>query len=369
MSKTLDEGKGRPDLRIVSSRENGVWEKGTRESLSELKGKKSLLPPVSSNHETLEAKIENLVLVHVRAFPEDSLNQSASQDSLGDDAICYKELSDFILNRTSKVIYEDFVDLSKDLFHSIIRQFGCKTVELMIDVESSSKSTEKEFGSQLFRGLSITHSFKRPEYYQLRICDLRFDCLIGLLEFERCMRQPVVINLTFWSVKFKLNVDKILTLADSISKQLIDLAKLKTFRIVDSDNQRANEGANEFDFEKLSVTVDKLDAISSALGAGVEICRSVTNQATAHNSSGHLTNDDYTIICAWLSKTSNYSSCFGKPSSTTIGQPPASKENRFNLMVNELNKKTKLGLHLTSKQMKDCFKTYRSRYGKAKKES
>ncbi|KAI8443028.1 hypothetical protein BY996DRAFT_6467483 [Phakopsora pachyrhizi] len=348
MSKTLDEGKGRPDSRIVSSRENGVWEKGTRESLSELKGKKLLPPPVSSNHETLEAKIENLVLVHVRAFPEDSLNQSASQDSLGDDAICYKELSDFILNRTSKVIYEDF---------------------LMINVESSSKSTEKEFGSQLFRGLSITHSFKRPEYYQLRICDLRFNCLIGLLEFERCMRQPVVINLTFWLVKFKLNVDKILTLADSISKQLIDLAKLKTFRIVDSDNQRTNEGANEFDFEKLSVTVDKLNAISSALGAGVEICRSVTNQATAHNSSGHLTNDDYTIICAWLSKTSNYSSCFGKPGSTTIGQPPASKENRFNLMVNELNKKTKLGLHLTSKQMKDCFKTYRSRYGKAKKES
>ncbi|CAH7686401.1 expressed protein [Phakopsora pachyrhizi] len=241
---------------------------------------------ISPRIRTLEAKIENLVLVHVRAFPEDSLNQSASQDSLGDDAICYKELSDFILNRTSKVIYEDFVDLSKDLFHSIIRWV--------------SKSTEKEFGSQLFRGLSITHSFKRPEYYQLRICDLRFNCLIGLLEFERCMRQPVVINLTFWLVKFKLNVDKILSevsknvvnsnfftveaLADSISKQLIDLAKLKTFRIVDSDNQRTNEGAStvssgtngdEFDFEKLSVTVDKLNAISSALGAGVEICRSV----------------------------------------------------------------------------------------------
>ncbi|CAH7671823.1 hypothetical protein PPACK8108_LOCUS6651 [Phakopsora pachyrhizi] len=38
---------------------------------------------------------------------------------------------------------------------------------------------------------------------------------------------------------------------------------------------------------------------------------------------------------------SNYSSCFGKPGSTTVGQPPASKENGFNLMVNELNKKTK----------------------------
>ncbi|KAI8461231.1 hypothetical protein BY996DRAFT_6609157 [Phakopsora pachyrhizi] len=38
-------------------------------------------------------------------------------------------------------------------------------------------------------------------------------------------------------------------------------------------------------------------------------------------------------------------------------------------MVNNLNKKTKSGLHLTSKQMKDQFKTYQSRYGKVKKES
>ncbi|CAH7683203.1 hypothetical protein PPACK8108_LOCUS16597 [Phakopsora pachyrhizi] len=36
----------------------------------------------------------------------------------------------------------------------------------------------------------------------------------------------------------------------------------------------------------------------------------------------------------------------------TIGQPLASKDNGFNLVVNKLNKKTKLGLHLTSKQMK-----------------
>ncbi|KAI8454575.1 hypothetical protein BY996DRAFT_8478186 [Phakopsora pachyrhizi] len=97
--------------------------------------------------------------------------------------------------------------------------------------------------------------------------------------------------------------------------------------------------------------------------------RAKSSRATVNNSLGHLTNDDYAIICAWLSKPSNYSSCFGKPGSTTVGQPPASKENGFNHMVNELNKKTKSGLHLTSKQMKDQFKTYQSRYGKAKKES
>ncbi|KAI8447125.1 hypothetical protein BY996DRAFT_6515058 [Phakopsora pachyrhizi] len=70
-----------------------------------------------------------------------------------------------------------------------------------------------------------------------------------------------------------------------------------------------------------------------------------SNQAIGNNSSGHLTSDDYAIICAWLSRPSNYSSCFGKPGSTTIGQPPASKENGFNLMA------------------------YQSSYGKAKKKS
>ncbi|CAH7685650.1 hypothetical protein PPACK8108_LOCUS20218 [Phakopsora pachyrhizi] len=75
------------------------------------------------------------------------------------------------------------------------------------------------------------------------------------------------------------------------------------------------------------------------------------------------------VIGTITARPSNYSSCFGKPGSTTVGQPPASKENGFNLIVNELNKKAKSGLHLTSKQIKEQFKTYQSRYGKAKKES
>ncbi|CAH7677322.1 hypothetical protein PPACK8108_LOCUS12459 [Phakopsora pachyrhizi] len=72
--------------------------------------------------------------------------------------------------------------------------------------------------------------------------------------------------------------------------------------------------------------------------------RAKNNQATANNLSGHLASDDYDIISAWLIKPSNYSSCFVK-------------------------QEEKLGLHHTSKQMKDCFKTYISRYVKAKKES
>ncbi|CAH7675574.1 hypothetical protein PPACK8108_LOCUS10597 [Phakopsora pachyrhizi] len=85
------------------------------------------------------------------------------------------------------------------------------------------------------------------------------------------------------------------------------------------------------------------------------------------NPSGHLTTDDYSIICWWLSKPSNFSACFGQAGKTTIGRPPASKENGYALMAAEVNQKSKSGLNISSKQMKEPFKTYKAKYVKAKK--
>ncbi|CAH7667708.1 hypothetical protein PPACK8108_LOCUS2133 [Phakopsora pachyrhizi] len=51
---------------------------------------------------------------------------------------------------------------------------------------------------------------------------------------------------------------------------------------------------------------------------------------------------------------------------TTVGRPPSSKPNGFHLMATEINKQSKTGLWLTSKQMRDCFKTYKNKYVKAK---
>ncbi|CAH7671396.1 hypothetical protein BY996DRAFT_6611128 [Phakopsora pachyrhizi] len=85
------------------------------------------------------------------------------------------------------------------------------------------------------------------------------------------------------------------------------------------------------------------------------------------NPSGHLTTDDYSIICWWLSKPSNFSACFGQAGKTTIGRPPASKENGYARMAAEVNQKSKSGLNISSKQMKERFKTYKAKYVKAKK--
>ncbi|KAI8444954.1 hypothetical protein BY996DRAFT_6495189 [Phakopsora pachyrhizi] len=71
------------------------------------------------------------------------------------------------------------------------------------------------------------------------------------------------------------------------------------------------------------------------------------------NTSGRLTTEDYSIICMWLSKPSNFSACFGRP--------PASKENGYALMAAEVNQKSKTGLNISSKQMKERFKTYKDK--------
>ncbi|KAI8443876.1 hypothetical protein BY996DRAFT_8183459, partial [Phakopsora pachyrhizi] len=54
------------------------------------------------------------------------------------------------------------------------------------------------------------------------------------------------------------------------------------------------------------------------------------------NPSGHLTTEDYSIICMWLSKPSNFSACFGQVEKTTVGRPPASKGNGYALMAAEV---------------------------------
>ncbi|CAH7689092.1 hypothetical protein PPACK8108_LOCUS24159 [Phakopsora pachyrhizi] len=94
------------------------------------------------------------------------------------------------------------------------------------------------------------------------------------------------------------------------------------------------------------------------------------NQLVAKDKSnplGHLNTNDYSIICMCLSKPSNFGACFGKAGKTTIGRPPASKENGYALMAAEVNQKSKNGLNISSKQMKEQFKTYKAKYVKAKK--
>ncbi|MBW0579208.1 hypothetical protein O181_118923 [Austropuccinia psidii MF-1] len=83
--------------------------------------------------------------------------------------------------------------------------------------------------------------------------------------------------------------------------------------------------------------------------------------------SGHLILADYLTIIPWLLVKSNFKSCFGTSGSTSIGRPPSSKQNGFQLMAIEVNKKSQNFLNLSSSSIQYQWKTYKKKYMAAKK--
>ena len=81
--------------------------------------------------------------------------------------------------------------------------------------------------------------------------------------------------------------------------------------------------------------------------------------------SGHMRQEDYRLIVDWLQIKTNYQACFGTGKSTSVGRPPKTKINGYQLMALHLRNKTQGRLDLTPKKMADRFKTYRSKYRKA----
>ncbi|MBW0590265.1 hypothetical protein O181_129980, partial [Austropuccinia psidii MF-1] len=83
--------------------------------------------------------------------------------------------------------------------------------------------------------------------------------------------------------------------------------------------------------------------------------------------SGHLIRTDYLTIINWLSVKSNFKSCFGTSSSTSIGRPPSSKQHGFQLMAIEVNKKSQNCLNLSSSSIRDRWQTHKKKYMPEKK--
>ncbi|MBW0491727.1 hypothetical protein O181_031442 [Austropuccinia psidii MF-1] len=83
--------------------------------------------------------------------------------------------------------------------------------------------------------------------------------------------------------------------------------------------------------------------------------------------SGHLIGTDYLNIINWLSVKSNFESCFGTSGLTSIGRPPSSKQNGFQLMAIEVNKQSQNRLNLSSSSIRHQWQTYKKKYMAEKK--
>ncbi|PLW39480.1 hypothetical protein PCANC_16813 [Puccinia coronata f. sp. avenae] len=89
-----------------------------------------------------------------------------------------------------------------------------------------------------------------------------------------------------------------------------------------------------------------------------------TNNDPAEKTTGHLKKDDYLVIIDWLKIKKNYDACFGTGKAPLVGRPPKGTINGFELMAINLRNQSTSKISLSSRQMKDCFNSYKDKYKK-----
>ncbi|PLW17303.1 hypothetical protein PCANC_14143 [Puccinia coronata f. sp. avenae] len=89
-----------------------------------------------------------------------------------------------------------------------------------------------------------------------------------------------------------------------------------------------------------------------------------TNIDPAEKTTGHLKKDDYLVIIDWLKIKKNYDACFGTGKAPLVGRPPKGTINGFELMAINLQNQSTSKISLSSRQMKDCFNSYKDKYKK-----
>ncbi|PLW27391.1 hypothetical protein PCANC_25846 [Puccinia coronata f. sp. avenae] len=89
-----------------------------------------------------------------------------------------------------------------------------------------------------------------------------------------------------------------------------------------------------------------------------------TDKDPAEKTTGHLKKDDYLVIIDWLKIKKNYDACFGTGKAPLVGRPPKGTINGFELMAINLQNQSTSKISLSSRQMKDCFNSYKDKYKK-----
>lgn len=109
------------------------------------------------------------------------------------------------------------------------------------------------------------------------IKELRVDTVIGIYDWEREIRQTVVIDLEMGGdIRGAATTDNIADALDykAVGKRLIDFVEKAEFRLVETLAERMAEIVlKEFEVPWLRLSVNKEKALSGAAGVGVVIER------------------------------------------------------------------------------------------------
>ncbi len=108
--------------------------------------------------------------------------------------------------------------------------------------------------------------------------DLKIETVVGIFEWERCVKQTVILDLDMAAdIRKAAANDKITDTLDykSVAKRLIEYVGKSQFQLVETLAERVAEIVlNEFDVSWLRLRVNKKGAVRGAVDVGVIIERS-----------------------------------------------------------------------------------------------
>ncbi len=106
---------------------------------------------------------------------------------------------------------------------------------------------------------------------------LKIDTVIGIFDWEREIRQDIVLDIEMSAdIKAASETDNITQTLDykAVSKRLIDFVKSSEFQLVETLAQKITEIIlHEFAVEKVKLTLNKGEVVTGAQGVGVIIER------------------------------------------------------------------------------------------------
>lgn len=106
---------------------------------------------------------------------------------------------------------------------------------------------------------------------------LKIDCVIGIYDWERKIRQDIVLDIEMSvDIKAASETDHIDQTLDykAVSKRLISFVQTSEFQLVETLAEKITQIIiNEFDVEKVKLTLNKGEAVTGAQGVGVIIER------------------------------------------------------------------------------------------------
>lgn len=106
---------------------------------------------------------------------------------------------------------------------------------------------------------------------------LKIDCVIGIYDWERKIRQDIILDIEMgFDIKPAAKTDHIDQTLDykAVSKRLIRFVQASEFQLVETLAERITEIIlNEFGVQKVKLTLNKGEAVTGAKGVGVIIKR------------------------------------------------------------------------------------------------